>query len=85
MSLALVTQHAKHTRRIILSSVPGLVLHYFVNETIFAKNLWNMQFDFLFFLQLLYKIFHIPKGGERDMIVNVCMSSCKVPVILIRF
>jgi hypothetical protein len=40
---------------------------------------------FLFFLKIPTEIFLIPKTNQWDMIQKVHMSSCKVPVILVRF
>ena len=40
---------------------------------------------FRFSLQLLPEIFLIPRRTERDVVRNICWSSCKVPVILAGF
>jgi len=33
----------------------------------------------------LSEIYLILKGAKRDIIINIYVSSCKVPVILVRF
>ena len=52
MSVALVTQHAKRTRCVILSPVACLALpyfpHYLTNSTIFRMKLLNIKCVFLF-------------------------------------
>ena len=40
---------------------------------------------FSFSLQILSETFLMLSRTERDIVINVCMSSCKVPVILVRF
>ena len=58
--------------------------HYLINGTIFEKNLLNMECVFWFSLQLVFKIFSILTIIQRDIIINVKTSSCKVSVFLIR-
>jgi hypothetical protein len=40
---------------------------------------------FLFSLHILSEIVLINRTIQRDTVINVCRSSCKVPVILVRF
>jgi hypothetical protein len=58
---------------------------YIVNGTIFGKKLSNTTCVFWFLLQLLPKTFLILRRIQRDIFINGKTSSCKVPVILIRF
>jgi hypothetical protein len=76
-------------RHIILSFVACLALphffHYFLNGTIFIQMLLNIKCVFWFSLQIFYEIFLILRIIERDIVINVYRSSCKIPVILVRF
>jgi hypothetical protein len=47
--------------------------------------LLNIICVFWFPLQLLSETFLILRRIQRDIIINVHRSSCKVPVILVRF
>jgi len=40
---------------------------------------------FLFSLQLVFEAFLILRRNERDIIINILASSCKGPVIRVRF
>jgi hypothetical protein len=89
VSVALVIQHAKRMRHIILSSVARIALPYFSTLSHkrydFRKKLLNIKCVFWFYLQLLFEIFIILRGIHRDGIINVHRSLCKVPVIRVRF
>ena len=93
VSVALVIQHKKSMGRIILSSVAW----WFCN--IFFANCKSQTTRFsggrgrrgnghemftLIFSTNLSKTFLILRRTERDMIKNVCRSSCKVAVIIVR-
>jgi hypothetical protein len=88
--VALVIHCAKRMLRIILSSVASSALPYF--STLFPqrhdfrkKEVIKHKMCVLFSLQLLPETFHIIRKIQRGNIINVHMSSSKVPVILIRF
>jgi hypothetical protein len=81
MSVATIIQHAMLMHRII--TICGVRLNhifpqYLTNGTIFGKTLLKMKCVFRFPLQLLSKTYVIVRR-------NVHWSSCKVPVILVRF
>jgi hypothetical protein len=82
-------QHAKRMRRFILPSVACLAApyfsSYFTNGTIFGKKVIGHIICFDFFLQSMSETFLILRSIQRDIIMNVHMSSCKIPVFLIRF
>jgi hypothetical protein len=59
--------------------------HYLTNGTIFGKQSPKTKCVFWFSLQLLSETFLILRRTERDMVKNVYRSSCKVPVIVVRF
>jgi hypothetical protein len=59
--------------------------HYLINGTIFGKKLLNIKCMFWFSLQLLSETFLILTIIQRDTIINVHRSSCKVPLLLSDF
>jgi hypothetical protein len=79
-------QVALFLRRIIFSSVARLVVPrvstLFHNWRDFHKTFTERKmFDFLYCLS---ETFHILRGDERDVIINVKWPSIKVPLILVR-
>ena len=87
--VALVTQHAKRMRHIILSSVACPVLPYFSTlshkrHDLRVKDLLNKKRVFRFCPQFLSEIFLIPRRIDWDVTINIYWSSCKVPAIHVR-
>jgi len=88
--VALGIQHAMRMRRIVITVLPRST--YFPTLSHKRHNFWgekmllNIKLCVLVSLQLLFQTFLIIRRNERDMIKqNVYRSSCKVPVILVRF
>jgi hypothetical protein len=83
--VALDIQHAKRMRHLLPVRLYHIFPHYLINGTIFVKNLLNTKCVFWFSLQLLSETFLIPRRTQRDIIINVHRSWCRVPVILVIF
>ena len=89
-SVALLIQHAKCIRRITASSVACLTRprfpKYLINDMIFGeKKFTDSKMCLFIFSTNLSETFIILRGIRLDNIKNVLRSSCKVPVILVRF
>jgi len=82
-------RHAKRMRRIILPSAACLAIQYFFTlyhkRHDFRKALLNIKYVFLSFSKLLPGTLPILRNVQTDIIINVCWSSSKVPVILVKF
>jgi len=86
VSVALATQHENSMRRIILSSVPCLVLKYFSllpHKRHDFRNIIEYKMCALIFSTT--EVFLILKRVQQDIITNIQSSSCKVPIILAIF
>jgi hypothetical protein len=57
--------------------------HYLIHGTIFEKELLDIKFMLWFTPKRLSETFLIPRRIQRDIIVNVLLPSCKVPIILV--
>jgi hypothetical protein len=87
--VALVTQHAMRMRRVTLSCVACLTLPRFSTlshkQHDFLKKVIQLKMCILIFCtRFVRKIFLILRN-ERNTIINVHWSSCKVPTIIVRF
>jgi hypothetical protein len=82
-------QYVKRMRPIILSSVACLVVSYFSTlshkQHDFREKIIEPKRRILIFSTTFFEIFLIPIRNQRDVIINVLMSSCKLPVILVGF
>ena len=56
--------------------------HYLINGTIFGKTLLTIKCVFWFSVQLLSELFLILGRVQRDIVINVHRSSCKVPFVI---
>jgi hypothetical protein len=59
--------------------------YYLIKGMIFGKNSLSIKCEFWLSLQLLFEKFLILWRNQRDIVINVKMYSCKVPVIFVRF
>ena len=64
----------------------NIIPHCLISGTIFGEKKYIKHQNVLwFFLQLLLEVFLILRRTERDVIKNVCSSSCKISVIVVIF
>jgi hypothetical protein len=89
MRVALLIEHAEHMCHIVTSSAAPLappcfskLSHKWHN---FEEKVLNIECVFLFSIQVLFKTFLILRIIQQLFVINVKESSCKVPIILVRF
>jgi hypothetical protein len=87
--VALVTQHARRMCHIISSYVGYSAPPYFSTLSHkrhdFRKNFTENRHCVLIFSSSLSEIFFVLRMIERNIIININRTSCKVPIILVRF
>jgi hypothetical protein len=84
--VALLIQHATRVRYIVWPLwLHHIFRHYLINGMIFGKTLPNIKCVFWFSLRLWFEKFLILRINQRDIVINVATSSCKVPVIIVGF
>jgi len=86
VSVALVIQHVKHMRRIVVSGVPGSTIfcHLISKMERYSEKITEHKIC-VFSLRILSEIFLFLGRVQRDLIKDVYLSSWKAPVILVRF
>jgi hypothetical protein len=79
----LVDQHAKRLRHIVFAAcmAPSHFSTLLTNRTIFV----SVKCMFLTFSTIFSETFLIIRRIERDIVISVHRSSCKTPVITVRF
>jgi hypothetical protein len=86
VSVALVIQHEKCMRSVILISVACLAVPYFStlshkSHDFRKKRLLNIKYVFIYSTTFVSNISH----SKNNSAINVQRSSCKVPVSVVRF
>jgi len=80
-------QHAMRMRHSVISDLSGSAVFFHISQMARCseKKIIKHKMRILIFSATLSQIFVILKKTERDVIRNVHRSSCKVPVINVRF
>jgi hypothetical protein len=87
--LALVSQHAMRMPRMAICALSGSTTFLYISHKRHdIKNNIEHEMGVHIFSTNLSEAYPLPRRIFRlslDIIINVCRSSCKVPVIIVRF
>jgi hypothetical protein len=84
--VALLIQHAKRMRHILVSGLSVSTTFSALSHKMHClKKLIEYKMCVLIFSTTLSEIFLIPRRTQRDIVINVKTSSCKVPIILVSY
>jgi len=87
LSLALVIQRTLRMRHIVICGLRGSTIFFYIisyTARFSGKSYWIKNVSWLS-LQSLSEIMLNVRRNERNVIINVHRSSCKVPINLVRF
>jgi hypothetical protein len=85
MSVALVIQHAKRMRHIILSSVACPAVPYFYTLSRIRHDFRENVIEHKMCVLIYFETFFILRRIRQDVIINVHRYSSKVPVIIVGY
>ena len=88
LSAAWGIQYAMRMHDIVICALPALLYFSTLSHKLHCfrkKRVLNIKRLFWFPAQFLFETFLIVRRSERNVIINVHMCSCVVPVILVRF
>ena len=88
MFVALVIQHEKCMRHIVICGLPGCTIFFHIISKMAGfskKNIIGHEMCFLISSTTFAETFFIFRRNERDIIIYALRSSCKVPVICVGF
>jgi hypothetical protein len=86
--VAIVIQHAVRMSHIVFCGLSGCIIFFhFISQRHHFRKKKNIEHKMCVLISStnLFKMFLILRKTGRDMIKNVCPSSCTLPVILVRF
>jgi hypothetical protein len=88
MCVALVIQHVKRMSLIVLSYMICSVVQYFSeisDQGMILRKVTEHIMCVLIFPSNLFKTFASLRRNQRDFIINIKMSSCKIPLSVAKF
>ena len=82
--IALVIQHAMRMRHTVICGRSGCTTFFYISNKRYKKKIKH-KMRVLICSANMTETFLILRRNERHIIINVHRTSCKVPVILVRF